>query len=327
MIKIIDATLAMLDEYSLNGELVHGFLETMGLLSISGIVLSPKIYQLLDGNLPDGMVYYMELPNMDESCRFPGISYFFSSFCDGLGRSIRNIQVNDVSELKGLEGIGTDKKIRLTGLDDLLLYESRDIYERGMKQLIRVSPFLFPEDTYYCASAIAADYLQYHHNGIAITTFTGIGKKAATEQVLLAMRVVERYKPNFSFEKLPRLRDLFEQLTHSKIPDHTPVIGRKIFHIESGIHVDGVLKKPSNYETFPPELVGAVRKIILGKHSGRSSIRFKLNQLGLSEVYDEEYLLQMVKEMSIKKRGEVTDEMFQTIMREGERYEKENQTG
>ncbi len=327
MIKIIDATLAMLDEYPLTEALVMDFARILGELSISAAVISPKVYQLLNGDLPEGIDYYMELPNIAECGRYPGIQYFLSSFCDGTGRCIRNIQINDVSELKGLEGIDQDKKIRLTGLDDMLIYESRDIYERGMKLLMRVTPILYPEDTYYCASAIAADYLQYNHNGTVMTTFTGIGNKAATEQVILAMRVVERYKPNHSFEKLTQLRSLFEQMTGTAIPGHTPVIGRKIFHIESGIHVAGVLKKPSNYESFPPELVGATRKVVLGKHSGGTSIRYKLSQLNPEGSYDVEHLLELVKRISIKKGGEVTDEEFIKMMSECDKYEKTNQTG
>lgn len=326
MMKIIDATLAMLDEYSLTKELVLEFAKTLKSLSVSGVVISPRVYHLINGELPEGVIYYMELPNLRESGKYPGIGYFLSSFCDGTGRSIRNIQINDVSELKGLEAIEQDQKLRLTGLDDFLIYESRDIYERGMKLLTRVSLILYPEDSYYCASAIAADYLQYYHNGTVMTTFTGIGNKAATEQVILAIRVVERYKPNHSFEKLTELRTLFEQMTKSEISGHTPVIGRKIFHIEAGIHVDGVLKKPSNYESFPPELVGASRKVVLGKHSGGTSIRYKLKQLHQEGRYDVEQLLDKVKRKSIKKGGEVTDEEFLIIMSECDEYEKTNQT-
>jgi homocitrate synthase NifV len=325
MMKMIDATLTMLDEYSLTKELVLGFLEGLESLSVSGAVISPKVYHLLKGQLPEGLVYYMELPSLAESLKYSGIQSFFSSFCDGTGKSIRNIQVNDLWELKGLEGMEGDKKLRLTGLDDLLIYESRDIYERGMKLLMGVSPILYPEDSYYCASAIAADYLQYHHNGTVMTTFTGIGNKAATEQVLLAMRVVERYKPNHNFEKLSQLRDLFEEMTKTEISAHTPIIGRKIFYIESGIHVDGVLKKPSNYESFPPELVGASRKVVLGKHSGGTSIRYKLKEFHCEGNYNVEQLLDMVKRRSMKKGGEVTDEEFLTILSECDEYEKTNQ--
>jgi hypothetical protein len=325
MMKMIDATLTMLDEYSLTKELVLGFIEGLESLSVSGAVLSPKVYHLLKGQLPEGLVYYMELPSITESLKYSGIQFFLSSFCDGTGKSIRNIQVNDLWELKGLEDMEGDKKLRLTGLDDLLIYESRDIYERGMKLLMGVSPILYPEDSYYCASAIAADYLQYHHNGTVMTTFTGIGNKAATEQVLLAIRVVERYKPNHNFDKLSQLRDLFEEMTKTEISAHTPIIGRKIFYIESGIHVDGVLKKPSNYESFPPELVGASRKVVLGKHSGGASIRYKLKEFHCEGKYNVEQLLDMVKRRSMKKGGEVTDDEFLTILSECDEYEKTNQ--
>ncbi len=90
--------------------------------------------------------------------------------------------------------------------------------------------------------------------------------------------------------------------------------------------MDGVLKKPSNYESFPPELVGASRKVVLGKHSGGTSIRYKLKQLHQEGHYDVEQLLDKVKRKSIKKGGEVTDEEFLIIMSECDEYEKTNQT-
>lgn len=78
--------------------------------------------------------------------------------------------------------------------------------------------------------------------------------------------------------------------------------------------MDGVLKKPSNYESYPPELVGARREIVLGKHSGKASVRYKLNALGLDEAeYDKARILGQIKRLSIKKGKDVTDQEFLEI--------------
>lgn len=79
---------------------------------------------------------------------------------------------------------------------------------------------------------------------------------------------------------------------------NTPLIGRKVFTHESGIHVDGMLKNPWLYQLFEPSLIGRRHDIALGKLSGRKSIEFKLKELGITVSEDKKAkLLEMVKEM------------------------------
>ena len=55
------------------------------------------------------------------------------------------------------------------------------------------------------------------------------------------------------------------------------------------------------YEVFAPEKVGLKRKVIIGKHSGRKSLKFKLNNLNLSfEETDLDKLLYEVKKYANK---------------------------
>lgn len=314
MIKIIDATLTMLDEYPMTPEEAREMIRLLVGMSVAGIVLSPHAYEVLEGNLPSGAVYYMELPYEHHAADYPGVEWMITSYRDGEGKYIRNVQVNDLSELKNLTGIEQRKNIRVTGLDDLLTYESRGIYDQWADRLKQLSPVLYPEDTYCCATAIAVSYLQFHNQGTVMTTFTGIGNKAATEQVLLSMHIGRRYKPNMNFADMAALRGLFEAITCKKVTDHAPVVGKKVFYIESGVHVDGVLKRPSNYEPYPAELVGAERKVVLGKHSGKASIHHKLESLGDAGDYPLPLLLERVKRISMKKRGEVTDDEFCKIL-------------
>ena len=65
------------------------------------------------------------------------------------------------------------------------------------------------------------------------------------------------------------------------MPLNKPIVGENVFTHESGIHVDGILKNVETYEPIPPEIVGHHRKIALGKHTGRASIKSKLDQLDL----------------------------------------------
>ena len=47
---------------------------------------------------------------------------------------------------------------------------------------------------------------------------------------------------------------------------------------ESGIHADGALKDPKNYEAFEPEEVGLQRQIVIGKHSGKAAVINKFHE-------------------------------------------------
>jgi len=62
-------------------------------------------------------------------------------------------------------------------------------------------------------------------------------------------------------------------------------------------------------------VVGAKRRLVLGKKSGLASIRIKCEELGL-QVPEEAQgdLLARVKELSIRKRGLVSDEEFRALV-------------
>jgi homocitrate synthase NifV len=97
-------------------------------------------------------------------------------------------------------------------------------------------------------------------------------------------------------------------------PDRKAVIGRTIFNVESGIHVDGILKKPQMYEPYLPELVGRHRRLIVGKHSGRKSIAAKLRELGYASAdFDVAHLLSAVRAESVGTMTSLTDEEFKII--------------
>jgi homocitrate synthase NifV len=60
------------------------------------------------------------------------------------------------------------------------------------------------------------------------------------------------------------------------------VVGENVFAHESGLHADGVLKNPSNYEGFDPAEVGLTRQIVVGKHSGSSGLIDRYKDMGIA---------------------------------------------
>ncbi len=64
-------------------------------------------------------------------------------------------------------------------------------------------------------------------------------------------------------------------------PPNKAVVGKNAFAHESGIHQHGVLSNPLTYEIMTPASVGFTgQNIVLGKHSGRKALEFRLKELG-----------------------------------------------
>jgi homocitrate synthase NifV len=58
------------------------------------------------------------------------------------------------------------------------------------------------------------------------------------------------------------------------------IVGEAVFTHESGIHIDGLLKNPSTYESFDPAELGRERRTVLGKHSGSQAVRMAYGAIG-----------------------------------------------
>lgn len=101
----------------------------------------------------------------------------------------------------------------------------------------------------------------------------GSGGYARLEEIIVALKILYGVEKSSKTPYLSKLADEFEQLTGKAIHPQKPVLGKSIFKCESGIHVHGILRDPSTYEPYDPELVGKEREFILGKHSGRSIYR------------------------------------------------------
>jgi homocitrate synthase NifV len=112
-----------------------------------------------------------------------------------------------------------------------------------------------------------------------------------------------------------RFREIAEYVARAsnrEIPGWKPIVGSNCFAHEAGIHTDGVLKFLSNYEPYSPEEVGMDRKIIIGKHSGRSTIKQVLADRGI-DINDEAStaILEIVRKTSVSlKRALSENELF-----------------
>jgi len=104
----------------------------------------------------------------------------------------------------------------------------------------------------------------------------GLGERAGNtslEEFAGVIRYLKGEIRGFDFLALKELCRSISTWTGIPMPVRKPLFGEAIYSHESGIHVDGILKEPLNYELFPPEQTGGQRKIVVGKHSGRKAIQ------------------------------------------------------
>ena len=137
----------------------------------------------------------------------------------------------------------------------------------------------------------------------ASTTMLGIGERTGNsplEEIAMAARHILKMDVEFN---TPRFREVAEYVARAagrNIPGWKPIVGENCFAHEAGIHTDGVIKYLSNYEPYSPEETGVKRKIVIGKHSGRHTLKATLAKFG-HEVTDDEagILLEYVRANSI----------------------------
>lgn len=315
MIQVTDKTLSCLDGFHASssqlGELCSLLLE----LGADYIELSESAYRKI-GKLPKGGRYILKTGETTDLSRFPGFDLYL---CRRNGFVLRpgvisEIQLNEINEIAFLRRCRTLPRVRITGLDDLFCHDYRMSFGQIRKNLAGKIE-LCPEDGYFCATAIAVEWILFGGHSVA-GSLGGIGGFAATEELLLALRLLARCKPSQEYSALPRACRLMEEITGIPVPKHRPVSGENIFDVEAGIHADGIAKDPQVYEPYEPRLVGAKRRLVLGKHSGRTSVALKIRELGLS-VRAEKIppLLNEVHRESIARQRSLTDEEFLNLVR------------
>ena len=144
----------------------------------------------------------------------------------------------------------------------------------------------------------------------------GVGGFPAFEEVLMGMRHLFKMPVKVPKNIALCCKEALE-LIGADVPNTKPIIGSNIFAHESGIHVDGVIKKSDLYEPFAPEEVGLSRRIVIGKHSGRAAVEQKVRELNIRmEPACIALLLDRVRSLAVKQKAALADEQLERLARE-----------
>ena len=149
------------------------------------------------------------------------------------------------------------------------------------------------------------------------SSVNGLGERAGitlTEEVVAFMAKIKNKKYNLKY--LAMLSDYVGSASGISVSSKKPVVGSDIFTCESGIHIDGLLKNPLNYELYNPCEVGLERKFLIGKKTGKNALKHKLNTLGV--VIKPEsmgFLLEKLKKESGRLMKNFSDEELLTVIK------------
>lgn len=151
-------------------------------------------------------------------------------------------------------------------------------------------------------------------------TVNGLGERAgnaALEEVLMALKFLYKYDTTVDTTKFVELSRYVSKASGRELPAWKPIVGTNMFRHESGVHADGAIKNPKNYEAFDPSVVGLERQIVIGKHSGKAGIVNKFKEYGI-ELNSEEAneMLEEVRKTSVGLKRELFDKELVQIYKD-----------
>ncbi len=151
-------------------------------------------------------------------------------------------------------------------------------------------------------------------------TVNGLGERAgnaALEEVAMALKHLLKCEMTMNTKGFLELSHYVADASDRPLPISKPIVGQNMFAHESGIHADGAIKNPLTYEAFDPQEIGLVRQIIVGKHSGTSTLQKKFQEfnINLSKEMGNK-LLERVRKSSVELKRSLFDKELVQLFQE-----------
>jgi homocitrate synthase NifV len=118
----------------------------------------------------------------------------------------------------------------------------------------------------------------------ANTTVNGLGERAgnaALEEIVMGLRHLHGVEAGVDARRLPEISALVSRASGRSVDAGKSIVGAAVFTHESGLHVDGLIKDPRNYQPFDPAELGRAHRTVLGKHSGSHAVKAAFAGMGL----------------------------------------------
>ncbi|WP_406658332.1 (R)-citramalate synthase [Methanolobus sp. ZRKC2] len=197
----------------------------------------------------------------------------------------------------------------------LLVPEKADEIFRDITSAVKAPVSIHCHDDFGLATANTVAALRAGAKQAHVTV-NGIGERAGNtslEEVVMTIEWLYKCKTGISTTDIFKASRLVSKLTGIPVAPNKSLVGGNAFTHEAGIHVHGLLADTSTYEPIKPEVIGRERKIVLGKHAGKSSVTLAVKEMGF-DVDDVQLheILDRVKELGDHGK-KVTDADLQSI--------------
>ena len=155
-------------------------------------------------------------------------------------------------------------------------------------------------------------------------TINGLGERAGNaslEEAVMAIRTRQDFfgiDTNIDTSHIVQASRLVSSITGFPVQPNKAIVGANAFAHEAGIHQDGVLKHRETYEIMRAQDVGwSSNSLVMGKHSGRSAFKSRLQELGVEFESDTALndAFRRFKDLADKKH-EIFDEDLQALVSE-----------
>jgi homocitrate synthase NifV len=137
-------------------------------------------------------------------------------------------------------------------------------------------------------------------------TVAGLGERAGNaplEEVAVALEMLSSFKTGVDTSQLLSLGQLVAAAAGRSIPPGKPILGEAVFRHESGIHCAGLERDPLAYQPFAPERVGQQASIVLGKHSGKATLRLAMRAAGINSVCTDAAVLDRIHQYAREQKA------------------------
>jgi 2-isopropylmalate synthase len=133
----------------------------------------------------------------------------------------------------------------------------------------------------------------------------------------LTLKMGVRTLPRERLERLTPVAHHIAELVNIAPDPHQPYVGQSAFAHKAGLHTSAIARARDAYEHVPPDTVGNGTRFVVSEMSGRSTVQFKAQELGLD--LDGPVLAEVLERLkALEHRGyhfEVADGSLELLMR------------
>ncbi|MCK9275515.1 MAG: citramalate synthase [Syntrophales bacterium] len=191
-----------------------------------------------------------------------------------------------ISTIKKARGAGAEKIVLCDTNGGTLTWELIDILDDVMKVMPAEELGIHVHDD--CGLAVA-NSIAAVYKGVRMVqgTINGYGERCGNADLItiagnLAIKMKRNCLPENSIGHLTALSRYVSDVANVPPVNSRPYVGKSAFAHKGGVHVSAILKNPVAYEHITPDLVGNSRRVIVSDLAGKSNIKYKADELGIS---------------------------------------------